>query len=270
MEQRIATGRFHGEWMGPSGAKEQFAFAKLIVNGKYGARGIKMLDDRVVTKKDVKNLIKNGRRGLTKEIKEAVIRAHSKRIRDLFKEPTTDNDHFKYPFYLKNEKFDMNLEDQLLAKFHNALNCVPSKARFEGFHLAILGRFNPCWRNIVWRIIKLILLTRYMPSRFKSIARIPIPKPNKTEEFRPLSLCHDIYCYINDIMATFTSEAVEKANILHEGITAYRKGRGCAMLVCSELGLREDTIESNKPTACFQEDDENFLIGYVLKFVLLH
>ena len=98
-----------------------------------------------------------------------------------------------------------------------------------------------------------------MLSMLKSITRIPILKLDRIEEFCPPSLCHGIYFFVNDVMVSLTSTVIEKANILHKGIAAYRKGKWCTMLVCSTLGMCKDTIESNKPTACFQEDNEFFL-----------
>ena len=90
------------------------------------------------------------------------------------------------------------------------------------------------------------------------MTRIPIPKFNRPNEFRPISLCNDIFCFINDVMAAFTSDKMEKANILHKGIAAYRKGKGCAMLVSSEVGIREDSLESTIPSCWYEEDDEKF------------
>lgn len=55
------------------------------------------------------------------------------------------------------------------------------------------------------------------------------------------------------------SKAMEKAKVLHEGLSAYRPGMGCQMLVGTELGFREDCMECGIPTCQLDEDEEPFL-----------
>jgi len=99
-EELTATERYHGDWMDNSKAKENCAFAKIKFAGKGGARGVELLGDRVVKNKDVRKLIAKGKKGLTKEIRNAFVKAHNnKKIANLFKDPKIDNDLFNFPFF---------------------------------------------------------------------------------------------------------------------------------------------------------------------------
>ena len=267
-EELQATGNYHGEWMDKSKARESCAFAKVLYHKKGGARGVRLDCKRIVKKKDIKNLIAGGKRGISHEIKEAFRDAHRGPIANLFAEPEKDNELFNYPFFITNKSGTINDNNYLLSLFNKAVNSIPGKARFDGFHLAVLGRFDPNWRKLVYDIVKLVLMTRYMPHEFKKIARIPIPKPNATNEYRPISLCHDIYCFINGIVADITARALEKAGLLPETLAAYREGKGCSMLVATELGLREDCVESNIPACRLDEDEEKFFDRICLELIL--
>jgi len=174
-EEREATRQYHGRWMNSSDAKENCAFAKVSFHGKGGARGVILNSRRRVRKKDIKNLVFKGKTKMSKEIRKAYLDAHNGVIKELFNEPKTDNKLFDFPFFLTNAQGSITKEKFLYGKFTKALISIPGKARFDGFHLAVLGRFNKIWRDTTLNIIKLTLLIRYMPTIFKNIARIPIP-----------------------------------------------------------------------------------------------
>ena len=256
VEELKATSDFHGKWMGNSKAKETCAFAKLVTEGRLGIRGVKLMPARIITEKDIPNLIHNGDK-LPKHIKKSFIKAHGSHIRKLFK-PGKVKREFFYPFYLENEEGKMHAEELLEQMYWNAIEKVPSKARYEGYHMAVIGRFGGRWQNLLLQILKLTLLLRYIPPDLKRIARYPIPKPGKINEYRPISLCHDAYCFINGVCTKLTSEAIEKAGVLHDGMTAYRTGRGCTTLVTAELCFREDCLEHGFPTLQLDEDEEKF------------
>jgi len=55
------------------------------------------------------------------------------------------------------------------------ITSVPGKARYEGFHISVIGRFGDWWQKSLFDIIKIILLMRFIPWRLKKIARFPIP-----------------------------------------------------------------------------------------------
>ena len=256
-EELIATGNFHGRWMSNSDAPETCAFAKIKHSGRLGARGITLHPDRKVTHEDVPKLIKNGNH-IPLAMRQRFIQAHGKHTADLFRAPNKANPALNYPFFLDSENGSMHGEEEYKNIFLKALTSIPGKARYEGFHLAVIGRFGLRWQRCLYNISKLILLMRYIPHRLKVIARFPIPKPGRVNEYRPISLCHDLYCFINAISTIHSSRGIEKAQILHEGITAYIKGKVCTTLVGVEQGLREDCVESGIPTSQTDEDEEKF------------
>ena len=256
-EELIATGQFHGRWMSNSSAKEVCAFAKVRHEGKLGARGITLQPDRKVTLADIPKLI-NGGSKLPWKVKQAFLKAHESHTAELFRTPKEAHTSLYYPFFMQSEEGNMSGEKEYEDTFWKSLSTIPGKARYEGFHLAVIGRFGRRWQQCLYDITKLILMMRYIPRKLKNIARFPIPKPGRVNEYRPISLCNDLYCFINAVSTLHSSRGIEKANILHEGITAYVKGKGCSTLVGVEQGLREDCIESGIPTSQTDEDEEKF------------
>jgi len=256
-EELLATQEFHGHWMGNSKANETCAFARVTEVGKLGFRGVKLSPNRIVTIDDVPSLINNGNK-LSLEIKEAFVKAHGDHIRKLFQPPQKDLRELFYPFYLNDNKGTMNEEDRVANFFWKAIAAIPSKARFDGFQLAVVGRFGKRWQKLLFNIIKLLLVMRYVPECLKKISRFPIPKMGKANEYRPISLCHDLYCFLNGVITTYSSAGIEKAHILHIGLSAYRKGKGCHSLVTVEQSFREDCLEGDYPTVQLDEDEEKF------------
>jgi len=256
-EELVATGQHHGCWMGNSSAEETCAFASLRNEGLLGIRGVNLNPDRKVTFNDIPRLIKNGDKLSTKD-KKAFVEAHGPHTASLFKEPEKEHEALYYPFFLKSNLGDMENEGEISELFWKAISSTPGKARFEGFQMAVVGRFGRRWQKCLLEITKLILIMRFIPKRLKAIARFPIPKPGRINEYRPISLCHDIYCYINSISTRFSSKGIQTAKILHEGIAAYVKGKGCSLLVGVEQGVREDCLESGIPTSQTDEDEEKY------------
>ena len=256
-EELQATREFHGRWMDNSKAEEICAFAKVREEGNLGFRGVDLFPDRTVGNSDVSKLVHNGDK-LPKKIKEAFLKAHGKHVSRLFQPPEKDCTELFYPFYLLDNKGNMNEDKEITESFFKSIASVPSKARYDGFQLAVLGRFGRRWQLQLLNIIKLILIMRYVPSSLKKIARFPIPKPGKINEYRPISLCNDLYCFLNGIITTYTSAGIERARILHEGLVAYRPGMGCHSLVTIEQCFREDCVEGNWPAVQLDEDEEKF------------
>ena len=257
LEELRATSAFHGNWMANSKSNEICAFAKIVKVGRLGNRGIKLLPNRKVSIEDIPNLIPNGA-SLPRRIQKAFLKAHGRHTANLFKEPAQDNPEFFYPFYLTDKKGGIMNGDKLEKDLWKAISSIPSKARFDGFQLAVVGRLGSRWRQLLLNIIKLILIMRYVPISLKRMARFPIPKPGRQNEYRPISLCHDLYCYIMGIITSFSSAAIARAGILHEGLTAYQKGKGCMNLVTTELSFREDCLENMVPAVQIDEDEEKF------------
>jgi len=256
-EELLATGEHHGTWMGNSKAKETCAFAKLKKEGLLGIRGIQLSPDRQINELDIPNLIHNGDK-LSASEKKKFIAAHGKHTSDLFRPPKNDHAELFYPFFLESEMGDMSKDDALAEMFWKSIASIPGKARYDGFQMAVVGRFGERWQKCLLNMIKLILIMRFIPQKLKSIARFPIPKPGKVNEYRPISLCHDVYCFVNSVSTKFSSQGIMEAKILHEGIAAYIKGKGCSMLVGVEQGVREDCVESGVPTSQTDEDEEKF------------
>ena len=256
-EQMEATSQFHGKWMGNSQAEEVCAYAEIVSKGKLGSRGVKLKPDRKVTKKDLKTLLPNYDK-LPAHLKKSFLAAHGEHTSKLFKEPDIEHPELFYPFYLLSENGLMQEDEPFSKNFWTSLARIPSKARFEGFQMSVLGRFGQRWSKVLLDIIKLILITRYIPPELRQVARFPIPKPGKQNEYRPISLCNDIYCYINAIITSYSSLGIERSGILHDGMCAYRKGKGCASLVAMELSFREDCAEHNLPVLQLDEDEEKF------------
>ena len=266
-EQILATSEHHSKWMSPSSAKESCAFAEVVREGNLGPRGIKLKSRRKVTHKDIPNLINKGSK-LPLNIQNRFIEAHNTHTASLFEEPDSDRKEFSYPFYLLNDTGKIYDEDFIRGQFMKAITKVPGKARHDGFQMAVLGRFGRRWREVLFNLIKIMFVMRYVPPDLKKISRFPIPKPGKVGEYRPISLCHDVYCFINGVSTIITSKGIEAAGILHEGIASYRKGMGCVTLVGVEQSFREDCLESGTPAAQIDEDEEKFFDRIPLEIIL--
>ena len=257
VEEMVATSEFHGKWMANTTAEEVCAYAKLVNKGRLGCRGIKLSPNRIISKKDLDRLLPNHKK-LPKHIKATFLKAHGPHTAALFKEPSKDRKELHYPFFLTSKAGNMNEENKFTTNFWKGLARIPGKARYEGFQMAVVGRLGGRWGQLLLDITKLILVMRFIPPELRKMARFPIPKPGKVNEYRPISLCNDLYCYINSISTAYSSIGIEKAELLHDGMNAYRKGRGCSSLVTTELCFREDCNEHNLPTLQLDEDEEKF------------
>ena len=256
-EELIATSDHHNHWMANSKASEICAFAKIKSKGKLGYRGIELMPNRKVSIDDVPKLIDNGHK-LPSSIKKSFVRAHGEHISKIFSPPEKDRPELFYPFFMLDKEGTMNEDANFKNMFFKSITSVPSKARYEGYHMAVIGRFGPRWRKALMHIAKLILIMRYVPADLKKMARFPIPKPGRKNEYRPISLCHDLYCFISGICNKYSSAGIEKANFLQDSITAYRPGRGCSSLLTVEQSFREDCREHDSPVIQIDEDEEKF------------
>ena len=257
IEEMEATSAYHGKWMGNTSAPEVCAYAKLVTKGKLGVRGVKLHPNRIVTKADLATLLPPDCK-LPAKIKTSFLKAHNIHTAKLFQEPKKEHPELFFPFFLTSSDGCMKDESEFTTKFWKCLARIPSKARYDGFQMSVIGRFGPRWRKTLLNIIKLILIMRFVPPSLRRMARFPIPKPGKRNEYRPISLCNDIYCYINAVVTSYTSLGIEKAKILYDGMCAYRKGKGCSSLVTMELSFREDCNEHNLPVLQLDEDEEKF------------
>ena len=265
-EQLIATKNYHDKWMKPSLAKKSCFFAELIKEGSLGIRGVKTFPNKKFTKEDIKDVI-HPYNSLNEEICERIIKAHGPHTADEFRHPKNYNKEFNYPFYFTSANGDLDNEfiDQ---DFWKAIYSIPTKARHNNFYIAVVGRMHKSWAITLLQIIKLIMVLRVIPKNINILSRIPIPKPEKPNEYRPLSVCDDLFCFVNGIFAKHASAAMERAKCLHDAVTAYRKGKGCSALVSIELSAREDCIESGKKCGLIMEDIEKIFDRLTAEVIL--
>ena len=64
-------------------------------------------------------------------------------------------------------------------KCWKALAGIPGKARHDGFQITVIGIFDITWENLLLKIIKLILVMRYMPHCLKKYAELPYQNQNQ-------------------------------------------------------------------------------------------
>jgi len=265
-EQLKATKDYHDKWMSPSPSKQTCFFAELRREGTLGIRGVNLFPDRKITKDDIKNIIHPNNK-LNEEIINRILKAHGPHTAEEFRAPEKHNPLFDYPFFFTNNKGDLN-NTFIEEDFWNAINKIPTKARFDNYHIAIAGRMHKSWASTLLNIAKLILVLRLVPQNINILSRIPIPKPGKQNEYRPLSVCEDLFCFVNGVFAKHAAAATEKAEVLHDAVMAYRKGKGCQSLVTVELAIREDCIESGKLCALLLEDIEKFFDRLTAEIIL--
>jgi len=216
------------------------------------------------TKEDIKDVIHKPE-NLSDEIIERIIRVHRKHTTSEFRHSHQHNKEFNYPSYLMNDEGDLQ-NDYIKTDFWNEIHKIPTKARHNNSYITVVGRMDKYWANTLLLLIsKLILMMRLIPKNTNIPPRVPIPKPEKPNEYRPLSVCNDLFCFVNNEYSKHAAAAMERANTLHDAVTTYRKGKGCSSLVVIELSAREDRIESGKLSALIMEDMEFFSTGSLMK-----
>ena len=96
--------------------------------------------------------------------------------------------------------------------------------RESGFQVSALGRLtmNMCTAGL--NLIKWQLHTQSIANAFKPIKRALTPKPNNG--IRPLSLQHDIICFILGITQKALMTTLEDLQVVHPCMFSYRPGRG--------------------------------------------
>ena len=101
-EQLQATKEYHQRWMDASGADEEVAHCKLVVNPILGIRGVQLLPDREVIPADLGKLLPN-HKSIPRETANAYVEAHRRCVAELFRTPAEPDPLFKYPFYQGSE-----------------------------------------------------------------------------------------------------------------------------------------------------------------------
>lgn len=256
-EERLeGTNQVHSKWIQNSSADKQCLYVDLIKD-EVGICGATLHPDREFTDTIAKQLIPNWDH-LNKKQQNAINRAHTrKHIRNLFRQPEKYNKEFDWPYYIDDKNNDMFSDTELEGRFYKMIQTKPGKARHKGFTLNVLGRLPIIWQTTVWRIIKIILITRLPTLSIKEFTRVPIPK-NAPGETRPLAITHDLYCYICGALAKPFTDAVEKLKILYDELHAYRKDHSCDLITILQATIKEDALQHGKTYIKLDEDEERF------------
>ena len=109
--------------------------------------------------------------------------AHNRNsIRNCFVAPLEPNKNFDYPFYYDEEN-DYKYSDRISeVDFYYSISKIPGKQRHLGFTLAVIGRLPLCWQRTMWKIIKIILITRIVPPSILHFTQVLIPKQEKISQ----------------------------------------------------------------------------------------
>jgi len=205
-EVREGTKQFHSNWMNRTPSKREIHYLDLETDG-VGICGVSSHPDRPFTDKDLVELLPEGvPEKMMPQVRQDFIDAHDGSIGQLFRTPKTINGAYLWPVYVDvatGEIVDNGYEDY----FYKSLEGVPGKARHENFHLAVVGRMTPKWRLALMRITRLMLLTRALPKCIKQCSRLPIPKPMKVGETRPIALMHDINSMLTGCISKWLGKA---------------------------------------------------------------
>jgi len=248
-----ATRDVHTKWTGPSNAIQQFFFGTLE-DDAIGPNRLSNPPDRAFNADDIARLLPNYTK-YPQRVTDRFVEAHQS-LRTLFEERQECQPEFLWPFYvdIKTGTIEADgLEDEF---WKGVLKC-PTKARHEEFHLAIFGRLHKPWGKVMYKIIEMSLVTRYIPRRFKPGSRIPTPKPTPGET-RPLTILQDCFCFESSAVGGRLQEALDKTGVVPDEAVAFRKGKGCDDITHLIIGLKHDAVESSQPIAFVFEDEEKF------------
>ena len=93
------------------------------------------------------------------------------------------------------------------------------------------------------------------------MTRIPIPKPDKPGQTRPISLADDMFSFLIDQVSKHLSTGVEASGKLGPEISAYRKDKSVNDIRLDQRCTIEDALEFENLLGIIKEDEENSLIG---------
>ena len=102
-ERRLGTAPVHGKWMDNSSACRNWAFAKLILRGNFGACGVIINNTAEINNHEVRQLINCTKENISEDILEAFVNAHNDLTKKVFHVPPNSTREFQYPF-LRNKK----------------------------------------------------------------------------------------------------------------------------------------------------------------------
>ena len=84
------------------------------------------------------------------------------------------------------------------------------------------------------------------------MTRIPIPKPDKPDQTRPIS----IFSFLTDQVSKYLSDGVKATGKLGPEITAYRKNKSVNDITLDQRCTIEDALEFERLLGIIKEDEE--------------
>ena len=142
------------------------------------------------TDEELDRVYKNASHWITTPgMKEATKGAYNENTATLFKS-TPINPLFAYKYRPDTRRGEIRLQE-VENKFWKAIEGIPGKARHRNLHMALIARGPFEWTTLHLRAIKIVMASRIAPKVMKQLSRLPIPKPGKQGDSRPLSLIDD-------------------------------------------------------------------------------
>ena len=102
-------------------------------------------------------------------------------------------------------------------KCWKALAGIPGKARNDGFQMTVIGIFDITWANLLLKIIKLILVMRYMPHCLKKYAELPYQNQNQVNLDQSYFLMKFFFCLWSECGKNGSSSAYYILGLQHTG-----------------------------------------------------
>ena len=122
-----------------------------------------------------------------------------------------------------------------------------------------MARLGPEMAQIMYEIVKLSLIMRYLPKKARWGTRLPTPKPSgDPADTRPLAILHDLYCFLSAVVGKRMYKALEKANLFLPETLAFRQGMGTDDITIVIKATKEDAVESGELLGQVNEDEEKF------------
>ena len=179
------------------GAEHTLHFATMK-HDECGPCGVTVDVDKPYTKDVCKNSYPGQTEEWYDEMFEKIKDAHYS-LKELFRVPTEHNKELEWKWYY-HQSTGVFSDSELMEQFDKMITTIPSKERHEGFTLQVLGRLPATYAEVYKTLLRVSLATRLYAKDTKRTTRIPIPKPNKPQESRPISICQDLFCFTASII----------------------------------------------------------------------
>ena len=237
-------------YMDPPAVEKQCLFGAVTAD-KVGPSGFAIDRNYIVSDETMKACNPNFSQ-LTQEA-QSQVKAAFRKMGSLVEEHIEDEECLHYPFYFdaSSGKFSV---PSVATDFYRSISSTPGKARHEGFHLAVIGRLSKPWIDGTILFIQNCLASRCPPQNIKTMTRIPIPKPDKPDQTRPIS----IFSFLTDQVSKYLSDGVKATGKLGPEITAYRKNKSVNDITLDQRCTIEGALEFECLLGIIEEDEEKF------------